>query len=120
MDDVCESNKEYTVSAYAKAEWYNTIKLSMEYTDTAGERHYSNLASGISNGDWAEFSNIKFSFTDDVTNVYLYFECNDASNLYIDDFTLSEAPIIPIQEDIAISKRCLQRLLQDWYRHHGF
>lgn len=104
LDDVCESNKEYTVSAYAKAEWYNTIKLSMEYTDTAGERHYSNLASGISNGDWAEFSNIKFSFTDDVTNVYLYFECNDASNLYIDDFTLSEAPIIPIQEDIASLK----------------
>lgn len=104
LDDVCESNKEYTVSAYAKAEWYNTIKLSMEYTDTAGERHYSNLASGISNGDWAEFSNIKFSFTDDVTNVYLYFECNDGSNLYIDDFTLSEAPIIPIQEDIASLK----------------
>ena len=104
LDDICEPNKEYTVSAYAKAEWYNSIKLSLEYTDAAGERHYSNLASGISNGDWAEFSNIKFSFTSEVSKVYVYFECNDASNLYIDDFTLAEAPIIPIQEDIASIK----------------
>ena len=104
LDDVCEPNKEYTVSAYAKAEWYNNINLSMEYTDAAGERHYSNLASGTSNGDWVEFSNVKFSFTSEVSKVYVYFECNDASNLYIDDFTLAEAPIIPIQNDIASIK----------------
>ena len=104
LDDICEPNKEYTVSAYAKAEWYNSIKLSLEYTDAAGERHYSNLATQTSNGDWAEFSNIKFSFTSEVSKVYVYFECNDASNLYIDDFTLAEAPIIPIQEDIASIK----------------
>ena len=53
LDDICEPNKEYTVSAYAKAEWYNSIKLSLEYTDAAGERHYSNLATQTSNGDWA-------------------------------------------------------------------
>jgi len=104
LDDVCEPNKEYTVSAYAKAEWYNNINLSMEYTDAAGDRHYSNLASGISNGDWVEFSNVKFSFTSEVSKVYVYFECNDTSNLYIDDFTLAEAPVIPIQEDIASLK----------------
>ena len=104
LDDICEPNKEYTVSAYAKAEWYNSIKLSLEYTDAAGERHYNNLATQTSNGDWAEFSNIKFSFTSEVSKVYVYFECNDASNLYIDDFTLAEAPIIPIQEDIASIK----------------
>ena len=104
LDDICEPNKEYTVSAYAKAEWYNSIKLSLEYTDAAGERHYSNLATKTFNGDWAEFSNIKFSFTSEVSKVYVYFECNDASKLYIDDFTLAEAPIIPIQEDIASIK----------------
>ena len=104
LDDICEPNKEYTVSAYAKAEWYNSIKLSLEYTDAAGERHYSNLATQTSNGDWAEFSNIKFSFTSEVSKVYVYFECNDISKLYIDDFTLAEAPIIPIQEDIASIK----------------
>ena len=104
LDDICEPNKEYTVSAYAKAEWYNSINLSLEYTDAAGERHYSNLATKTFNGDWAEFSNIKFSFTSEVSKVYVYFECNDASKLYIDDFTLAEAPIIPIQEDIASIK----------------
>ena len=104
MDDICQPNKEYTVSAFAKTEWYNSVKLSLEYTDTAGERHYSNLASGTSNGDWTEFSNVKFSFTSEVSKVYVYFECNDASTLYIDDFTLAEAPIIPIEEDIASLK----------------
>ena len=104
VDDICQPNKEYTVSAFAKTEWYNSVKLSLEYTDTAGERHYSNLASGTSNGDWTEFSNVKFSFTSEVSKVYVYFECNDASTLYIDDFTLAEAPIIPIEEDIASLK----------------
>ncbi|MCI7259098.1 MAG: endo-1,4-beta-xylanase [Ruminococcus sp.] len=104
LDDICEPNKEYTVSAYAKAEWYNSIKLSLEYTDAAGERHYNNLATQTSNGDWAEFSNIKFSFTSEVSKVYVYFECDDAAKLYIDDFTLAEAPIIPIQDDIASIK----------------
>ena len=104
VDDICQPNKEYTISAFAKTEWYNSVKLSLEYTDTAGERHYSNLASGTSNGDWTEFSNVKFSFTSEVSKVYVYFECNDASTLYIDDFTLAEAPIIPIEEDIASLK----------------
>ena len=79
VDDICQPNKEYTVSAFAKTEWYNSVKLSLEYTDTAGERHYSNLASGTSNGDWTEFSNVKFSFTSEVSKVYVYFECNDVT-----------------------------------------
>ena len=110
LDDICQPNKEYTVSAYAKTNWYSSIKLSLEYTDTAGERHYSNLSSSISNGDWAEFSNIKFSFTSEVTKVYVYFECDGAADLYIDDFTLAEAPIIPIQNDIPS--------LKDVYRNY--
>lgn len=110
LDDICQPNKEYTVSAYAKTNWYNSIKLSLEYTDTAGERHYSNLSSSISNGDWAEFSNIKFSFTSEVTKVYVYFECDGAADLYIDDFTLAEAPIIPIENDIPS--------LKDVYRNY--
>ena len=104
LDDICQPNKEYTVSAFAKTEWYTSVKLSLEYTDTAGERHYSNLADGTSNGDWTEFSNVKFSFTSEVSKVYVYFECNDAATLYIDDFTLAEAPIIPIEENIASLK----------------
>ena len=30
LDDICQPNKEYTVSAYAKTNWYDSIKLSLE------------------------------------------------------------------------------------------
>lgn len=91
---------QYTVSAVAKTEWYNSIKLSMEYTDASGERHYSNLQAQTSNGDWATFSGIKFSFSEDVSKVYLYFECNDTATMYIDDFEVRTAPVYQIQKDI--------------------
>ena len=100
LDELCEPNVEYTVSAWAKSEWYSTLSLSMEYTDTEGERHYSNLKS-FSGDAWNEFSEIKFSFTADMTNVYLYFESSDAScKMYVDDFVIAPAPVIPIQDDI--------------------
>ncbi len=100
LDEICEPNKEYIVSANVKTEWYGNINLSMEYTDTAGERHYSNLKS-YSGDAWANFQEVKVSFTEDMTNVYVYFECSDAANIYVDDFVLQEAPIIPIQDDLA-------------------
>lgn len=100
LDERCEAGVEYTVSAWAKTAWYNNINLSMEYTDSEGTRHYSNLKGVVSQGEWVEFSDIKFSFTSDVTNVYIYFECGDTADIYVDDFVLSKAPVIPIQEDI--------------------
>ena len=100
LDEICEPGVEYTINAWAKSEWYSTLNLSMEYTDTEGERHYSNLKSA--QGDqWTEFSDVKVSFTEDMTNVYIYFECSDATcKLYVDDFSIKDAPIIPIEEDI--------------------
>lgn len=99
LSDHCEAGVEYTVSAWVCAEWYNTINMSLEYTDAGGERHYSNLSSKGGDG-WMEFSDIKVSFASDVTNVYVYFECSDTANLYIDDFVLKSAPVYDIQEDI--------------------
>lgn len=101
VDELCEAGVEYTVSAWAKTEWYSTVSLSMEYTDTEGTRHYSQLQSN-SGDSWFEYSEIKFSFTADMTNVYLYFESSDATcKLYVDEFTIAAAPVIPIQDDIA-------------------
>lgn len=100
LDDICEPGVEYVVSAWGKSEWYSTFSLSMEYTDTEGTRHYSNLQS-FQGDAWNEFSEIKFSYSADQTNVYIYFECSDATcKMYIDDFTIAPAPVIPIQEDI--------------------
>ena len=100
LDEICEPGVEYTINAWAKSEWYSTLNLSMEYTDTEGERHYSNLKSA--QGDqWVEFSDVKVSITEDMTNVYIYFECSDATcKLYVDDFSIKDAPVIPIEEDI--------------------
>jgi len=96
-----QPNTEYYVSAAVMTPWYGTVTLSWEYTDTEGERHYNNLGSAVSNGDWAVFEDIKFSYTDDMANVYIYIECSDANvSLYIDDFTVETAPIIPIQDDL--------------------
>ncbi len=100
LDERCKPDTEYLVNAWAKTEWYSTLNLSMEYTDTEGERHYANLAS--KQGDsWAEFKDVKVSFTEEMTKVYVYIESSDAScKLFVDDFSLREAPLIPIQEDI--------------------
>lgn len=103
LSNVCEAGVEYTVSAAVCAEWYNTINMSLEYTDAGGERHYSTL--GQVGGDgWMTFEDVKVSFTSDVTNVYVYFEGTDTANLYIDDFVLKSAPVYDIQEDIASLK----------------
>ena len=42
----------------------------------------------------------KFIIPNNVTNVYLYFECNDTANMYIDDFEIKTAPVYEIQQDI--------------------
>lgn len=105
LDGLLEVGVEYTVSAFVRAAWYNSVKLSMEYTDASGERHYNNLSSVANDGsDWSEFSKIKFSIPENVTKVYLYFECNDQADIYVDDFEIRTAPVYKIQEDITSLK----------------
>ncbi len=100
LDDKCEAGVEYYVSANVKTEWYSTINLSMQYTDSEGEIHYSNVKS-YGGSDWAEFKDVKVSFTSDATDVYVYFEASDANTkIYLDDFELKAAPVIPIEQDI--------------------
>lgn len=100
LDDEYEAGVEYLVSAYVKTEWYSTINLSMQYTDEAGDPHYSNIKSVQGDG-WAAFEDIKVSFTSDMKDVYIYFEAGDANTkIYVDDFTFKKAPVIPIEQDI--------------------
>lgn len=104
LDDMLEPGVEYIASAWVKAEWYNDIKMSMEYTDSAGERHFSNLQSATSQGDWAEITETKFSVPKGVTKAYIYFECNDTSKIYVDDFKITTAPVYDIEQNIASLK----------------
>lgn len=100
LDDMLEPGVEYIASAWVRTEWYNTIKMSMEYTDSEGTRHFSNLKSADSQGEWVEISEVKFSIPKNVTKAYIYFECNDSSNIYVDDFQITTAPVYEIEQNI--------------------
>lgn len=104
LDGMCEPGIQYTVSAWVKAAWYNEINISMEYTDESGERHYPSLKSVVSNGDWVEIPEIKFSIPENTTNNYIYFQCNDTADISVDDFVIKTAPVHQIQEDIVSLK----------------
>lgn len=100
-DGILEGGKKYVVDAWVKTPWYSTVTLSMQYTDSSGTVHYTNIANVVSQGDWAELSNAKVQIPMDCTEVYLYFECSDAKvDIAIDDFNIYSTPEYQIQKDI--------------------
>lgn len=101
LDEICEPGVKYTISLKARSQWYNDIKVSLQYTaNGADDASYSNLQSATSQGEWVSFENVKFSFSEDVHDVYLYVEANDGSELSVDDFSLKTAPVYGIEQDI--------------------
>ena len=106
IDDKCEPGTTYYISGSARGEWYTTVTMSYQYDDSEGETHYNNLKSGQGEG-WQDFKEIKFSYTEDMKNVYVYFESSDAgSSLFVDDFEVKEAPVIPIEDDLKSISEC--------------
>ncbi len=98
LDDKCEPGVAYLVSCSAMGQWYTSVTVSFQYTDAAGEPHYENLANLNGNG-WQSVSDLKVSFTEEWTDVYVYFE-GGSDNIYIDDFTLKTAPVYHPESDI--------------------
>ena len=98
LDDKCEPGVAYLVSCSAMGQWYTSVTVSFQYTDAAGEQHYENLANLNGNG-WQSVSDLKISYTEDWTDVFVYFE-GGSDNIYIDDFTLKTAPVYHPQSDI--------------------
>ena len=96
----CEPGVQYVASAWVKMKWYNTVRLSMQYTDEEGEQHYDNLFSINSDNTWVEIPETKFSFSEEMKDVSIYIEGNDKADMWVDDFVLKKAPEYPIQEDI--------------------
>ena len=104
-DGILEGGKKYVVDAWVKTPWYSTVTLSMQYTDSSGTVHYTNIANVVSQGDWAELSNAKVQIPMDCTEVYLYFECSDTKvDIAIDDFNIYSTPEYQIQKDISSLK----------------
>lgn len=116
MDAVgCEAGVQYIATAWVKAKWYNTVNLSMQYTDDEGVQHYSNLKSVVSQGDWVEIPATKFSFSEDMKDVQIYIEGQDKADLYVDDFSLTAAPVYPIEQDIP----SLKNVYADYFKIGG-
>ena len=61
LDSLCTPGEQYTVSLAVKTPWYATVTLSMQYNDSSGTAHYTNLESQVSQGDWVTFEDVKFS-----------------------------------------------------------
>lgn len=98
LDTVCEPNTEYYVSLKVKGRYYTQATLSFQF-DSAGQTNYSNLVQNINGSDWYSIENVKVSFTDDMENVFVYVE-GGQDDIFIDDFSITEVPVKPIEEDI--------------------
>ena len=110
LEKTCTPGDQYLVSAALRTEWYCNICLSMQYTDDSGEDHYNNLKCMVSQGEWVEIKEFKFSMPVGCSNVYLYFENTGGNNdFFIDDFELKKAPEGSIEEDITSLKDAFKK-----------
>ena len=105
LDDKLEPYTEYYISAKVKGKYYTNVTLSKQHDNSDGDTKYANLLTNISQQNyptedgWITIPPIKFSFTDEMKNVYVYFE-GGTDDLFIDDFTISEVPSVEIEQDI--------------------
>ena len=102
LDDKCEPGVAYLVSCSAMGQWYTSVTVSFQYTDASGVQHYENLAN-LNGGGWQSVSDLKVSYTEEWTDVFVYFE-GGSDNIYIDDFTLKTAPVYHPESDISSLK----------------
>lgn len=101
LDTTCKPYTEYYISAAVKGRWYTNSTLSFQYDDPDGKTHYSNLVQNLSGPGWMSFKNVKVSFTDEMTNVFVYFE-GGQDDIFIDNFTVAEVPEKPIEDIVSL------------------
>ena len=110
LGKTCTPGGQYLVSAWLRTQWYSNICLSMQYTDSSGEDHYNNLKCLVSQGEWVQIKEYKFSMPGGCTNVYIYFENTSGTGDFdIDDFELKKADEGKIEEDIVSLKEVFQK-----------
>ena len=93
VEGILEPYVKYDITVKVKAQWYNTICVSMQHTPAGSDSpQYTNLVKAVSQGDYVELT-ASFSYGSDEKDVSLYIETTgDANDLYIDDLTICESP----------------------------
>ena len=99
LDDKLEPYTEYYISAKIKGRYYTNATLSFQFDNADGETSYQNLVQNLNSADWVTIENVKVSFTDEMSNVFVYFE-GGQEDIFIDDFSVVEVPSVEIEEDI--------------------
>ncbi len=106
IDDKVDPGVSVLVSMSVCGQWYTNCGISLQYTDSSGQQHYENFINPDTgqttwqgNG-WQTAVDLKFSYAEDVTEVYVYVEGGGTDNIYIDDFTVKLAPVYHPQSDI--------------------
>ena len=97
LDQKCEPYTEYYLNFSFKARYYTSCTVSFQYNDSDGTTHYSNLVQNINTSDWYNVENLKVSFTDEMTDVYVYLE-GGQNDIFIDDFSVTEVPNVEIED----------------------
>ncbi|MCR4888685.1 MAG: endo-1,4-beta-xylanase [Ruminococcus sp.] len=99
LDKVCKPYTEYYVNFRFKAKYYAQVTVSFQHDDADGNTQYKNLIQNLQSGGWVEVKNLKVSYSDDMSNVFLYLE-GGSDDLFIDDFSITEVPPVEIEQDI--------------------
>ncbi len=110
LDDKCEAGTAYLLSVKAMGKYYTNLTISMQYSDAGGNAHYENLQK-LEGSGWQEVNDLKIMFSDDVSDVYVYFE-GGSDDIYIDDFVIKEAASASIEQDIP----SLKDLYSDYFK----
>lgn len=99
LDTICKPYTEYYVSFKMKGRYYTNSTVSFQYTDGDGNPHYANLLQNLNGSDWISVENLKVSFNDEQTDVFVYVE-GGQDDIFIDDFSIVEVPSVDIEKDI--------------------
>lgn len=99
LDGICQPYTEYYVSFKLKGRYYTNATVSFQYTDGDGNPHYANLMQNLNSSDWVSVENLKVSFNDEQTDVFVYVE-GGQEDIFIDDFKIVEVPSVEIEKDL--------------------
>lgn len=91
ISDLGNASVEYLISAKVMNLNSTNVSIYYKYKNSDGVVKYFNLGNYTGDG-WQSITNLKFSFTSDMQDVYILFQ-GGTEDMYIDDFSIKIASI---------------------------